>query len=474
MQKTPRKECLFNIPLKVIFIGFMLIFINPLFAQENESSDSSLNVFEETRSPHEVGIYFKDYFPVARMHNHSYNFVGGGLSYSYHSPLKIPVFAKAQNVFGSYLNIGFSGRIDVVGALANDDYISNWFTFNGFAGAFLQWVINNWFEIQPSIEYGLQFDTVHSSREADGLYVNQALQFSPSFKFRPESINKDGLSIEVAPLYTLSFEPDGVAHYFGLRVGGMYRIGGKNYSTNETKIEYIEKEVIKEVPVEKIIEKEVIKEIPVEKIVEKEVIKEVPVEVIKYIEVPAKENSDENKTEIENEDFIIDDNETTETKETTELSEETEYSFEEETPTENISIENYDNNSGVEIILSEKVELAENADGSLAINIPNLNFVSNSSELIDSLTNNETINQVFTILNDELYKEYKCIITGYVNPDNEEWTEEEKTLAIERAESVKNELVKLGADNDRFTVKCGSGKTDNKEFNRRVEFKLIK
>jgi len=52
----------------------------------------------------------------------------------------------------------------------------------------------------------------------------------------------------------------------------------------------VEKEVIKEVPieVEKIIEKIVIKEIPVEKIVEKqitvEVIKEVPFEVIKEIE----------------------------------------------------------------------------------------------------------------------------------------------------------------------------------------------
>ncbi|CAJ1355324.1 unnamed protein product [Effrenium voratum] len=55
----------------------------------------------------------------------------------------------------------------------------------------------------------------------------------------------------------------------------------------------VEKEVIKEVPVEKIVEKEVIKEVPVEKIVEKivevekEVIKEVPVEKIveKIVEV---------------------------------------------------------------------------------------------------------------------------------------------------------------------------------------------
>ena len=49
------------------------------------------------------------------------------------------------------------------------------------------------------------------------------------------------------------------------------------------KIVEVEKEVIKEVPIEKIVEKEVIKEVPVEKIVEKivevEVIKEVPVQI---------------------------------------------------------------------------------------------------------------------------------------------------------------------------------------------------
>ena len=89
----------------LLFVGFIFLFINPVFAQENETSESSVNIFESERSPHEVGIYFKDYFPIARMHNHSYNFVGGGLSYAYHSPYRIPVYNEVQNVFGSYLNI---------------------------------------------------------------------------------------------------------------------------------------------------------------------------------------------------------------------------------------------------------------------------------------------------------------------------------------------------------------------------------
>jgi hypothetical protein len=50
----------------------------------------------------------------------------------------------------------------------------------------------------------------------------------------------------------------------------------------------VEKEIVREIPVEIVIEKEVIKEIPVEKEIIKEIIKEVPVEVIKEIikEVP--------------------------------------------------------------------------------------------------------------------------------------------------------------------------------------------
>jgi hypothetical protein len=59
-----------------------------------------------------------------------------------------------------------------------------------------------------------------------------------------------------------------------------------------TKEKIIEKEVIKEVPIEKIVE--VIKEVPVEKVVVKEVIKEVPVEKIVEVikEVPVQIKGD--------------------------------------------------------------------------------------------------------------------------------------------------------------------------------------
>lgn len=404
-----------------IFVLLCVFFVLPVMAQSEETTElvDTVDVIDESRTPHEVGIYFKDYFPVARMHNHSYNFIGAGLSYAYHSPLKVPMPKFAQKFTGAHWNVGFSGRFDVVGSYANDEYVNRWFTMNLFAGAFMQWVYNSWFEIQPSLEYGLQFDSVHSDRDANGMYVNQGIQFSPTFKFRPNAINKDGLSIEVSPIYTLGFEPDGVANYFGLRVGCMYKIGGKFLIKNSdtevvTKIEYVDREIIKEVPVEVVKEVEVIKE----------VIKEVPV----YIE---KENVTPDAPEPEPE--------------------------EENVPE-----------------VAEKVEINLREDGSVDIAVPNLMFVSNSTVLTSAVENKETIQKVYEILSDEKYLEFNCVITGFVNPDGDEWTAEEKKLAKGRAESVVKELVNLGIDENRLTAEFGSGKTSNKEYNRRVEFKLQK
>lgn len=351
-----------------------------LFAQEEQTDEittTATEIIEENRSPHEVGVYFKDYFPVARMHNHSYNFIGGGISYAYH----IPDFP-----------LGFSCRMDAVTTNANDNYVYDWCTFNVFAGTFYQWSVLPWLELQPSIEYGIQVDVVHSSRLANGPYVNQGIQFSPTFKFRPESINKDGLSIEVTPLYTLSFEPDGLAHYFGARIGFMYRIGGKNLTKlieTQVRVEYIEKEVIKEV------------------------IKEVPVPVTKAPE-PEKP------------------------------------------------------------VVVKSVQVKIRDDGTVDIQVPTLLFVSDKTELTEAKSNQETLNKVYDILTDSTYSDFQCVVTGFVNSDREIWSKDEEKLAYGRATTIVSELVKRGIDSNRFKAEFGSGKTENKEYNRRVEFNLKK
>jgi len=120
------------------------------------------------------------------------------------------------------------------------------------------------------------------------------------------------------------------------------------------------------------------------------------------------------------------------------------------------------------------VEVKTNEDGSVDIAIPTLTFKSDSSELTDSKKNAETLNKLYEILSDETYAGFKCDVTGFVNPDNYIWTEAENQLAMSRANTVVEYLKAKGIPAERFTTAYGSGKTSNKEYNRRVEFKLTK
>lgn len=120
------------------------------------------------------------------------------------------------------------------------------------------------------------------------------------------------------------------------------------------------------------------------------------------------------------------------------------------------------------------VKVKENDDGTVDIKIPTLSFKINSAELTENKSNTETVQKVYDILSDKKYSDLNVTITGYVNPDNDEWTEDENKLALARAESVKKRLVKMGIAASRVKARHGNGKTANKEYNRRVEFLLSK
>ena len=125
-------------------------------------------------------------------------------------------------------------------------------------------------------------------------------------------------------------------------------------------------------------------------------------------------------------------------------------------------------------MVAKNLEISENPDGTVNIAIPTLSFKINSSELVNTEQNAQTIQKVYDILVDEKYEDYRVTITGYVNPDGEEWTVEEQVLALNRAKSVESRLKSLGIPENRLEAKCGEGKSSNKEYNRRVEFKLRK
>lgn len=127
-----------------------------------------------------------------------------------------------------------------------------------------------------------------------------------------------------------------------------------------------------------------------------------------------------------------------------------------------------------EPVVVKSVEVNKKKDGSVEIQIPTLSFMINSTKLLNNRSNNDVLSRVYEILVDEKYEDYTVTITGYVNPDGEDWTDEETELALNRAKSVEQKLEELGVAAGRMNTKSGSGKTKNKEYNRRVEFNLTK
>lgn len=198
--------------MKKLILFFLLLTTSIAY-----SLDSNIDLVQTKTSEgkssgsNELGVYFKDYLPVARMRQHTYNFCGGGISYSWCSADKI----------------GFSLRFDAVGSQVNKNYVYNWFAMNLTVGIFLQYPVNEWFAIQPELEYGVQINNVNSSRDANGTYYDQILMISSSFRFGPLDIQDSGFIFEAAPFYSMGFETDGISQAAGLRLGIIRRFGGK-------------------------------------------------------------------------------------------------------------------------------------------------------------------------------------------------------------------------------------------------------
>lgn len=378
---------------------------------------------------YEVGLYCKDYVPFGSMADHVSNFAGGGVMGEYHMPLSFPVPDFLNGIIAHPVNLGFSISADFeIGSAAS--YVTSWNSTNIFAGVFLEIPLTDWISIQPAFEYGVQLDSVKSSRLANGLYPSQSLQFSPTFKFHLTSLRDCDLNLVASPLWSLGFEKNKNANYVGIRIGVSLRFSEK---ADEPDVEYVPVVEPEPLPLpEPVVEPEPAPLPAPEPVIEPEPEPEpLPEPIVEPEPLP--------EPEPEPEPVVVPEPEPV-----------------------------------VEVVIVEKVEVKLNEDGSVAINIPTLSFMSNSAELTDAESNQKTIQQVFDILSDELYAEYKVIITGYVNPDGIEWTESEKELALNRAETVRRSLISKGIDGSRLEARHGTGKTDNNEFNRRVEFTLTK
>ena len=187
------------------------------------------------------------------MANHADNFLGAGLMYN--------VYFNTKSRF----NVGLAFHLDAETVMANLDYVEEWYTFNGFGGVLLNVLLSNYFSIQPQIGGGVQLDYVRTQEMdiepikiegittiPDIITVNK-VYFSPKFeaavalKLSPAGSRFDGISIELTPFYTLSFEEDDRANYFGTRLGFTYKFAKKIQNTNKkVKPDFLPEEIIKE------------------------------------------------------------------------------------------------------------------------------------------------------------------------------------------------------------------------------------
>ena len=181
-----------------------------------ESEGQDIVVVGKGRSHSEWGFYLKDYFPIQKMSNHSYNFMGAGLSYAFHI---LP---------HNKMDFGLIVTADAHTVMANLDYIEEWYEFNLLGGIFLDFAMSDAFSFLPKVTGGIQTDTVRSNVTSTRHYKSPALEVDLGFKFSPQKIGLDGVSVELAPFYLASFEDSGNrAEFLGIRLGLLYHTGSK-------------------------------------------------------------------------------------------------------------------------------------------------------------------------------------------------------------------------------------------------------
>ena len=181
-----------------------------------ESVNHDVTISPVGRGHSEFGFYMTDYKPLDRMENHSYNYMGIGLSYSLHLNQKKRVHS------------GLCLHADGATVMANLDYIEEWYAAGIFGGIFIQMGLTSFFSIVPQVESGIQLDFVRSSKTPSTYYTSPAIQTSLEFKISPQNIGLDGLSVSLAPYYRFALEKDGdMARYLGGRLSFLYHIGKK-------------------------------------------------------------------------------------------------------------------------------------------------------------------------------------------------------------------------------------------------------
>ena len=180
---------------KVIFLMLLAFALVPATAEENL----------------ELSLYGVNRWAAGDMAEHMLCTAGGGFAVEWKLPI-LPI-------------LGVSGRAEGQAALGVEEGIENWWNATFMAGAFVNLPLGSAIILRPELSYGVMLHMVKSpSRDIDGVFTDQIIQIAASLRINPQAMKAKGLSIELAPMYTLLTEKTAAVHYMGLRAGVNYRL----------------------------------------------------------------------------------------------------------------------------------------------------------------------------------------------------------------------------------------------------------
>lgn len=496
--------------LLLITCAFSLLsFIS--FAQDAVSSDSAPDVKNGTEkakiiSDFRIGGFFNFEPAVGDLSNYVFSSIGGGFSLEAGIPITddIPVL----NTFG----IALRGTFNT--GLMKETHVNSLFNMRYMVGAYSRIPLpGEMFTFMPEFDYGIALNMPKStSPYVKPFYADQVMQLALGLGFSHKNMLKGNLEFDFTPTYTLSPEKNTIAHYIGFRFGVVYKVIDSNKTEAAPKTEKIKapkepKEPKVKTPWESVVSEENAiateaeeksetseKKAEKPKKVSKATVKQInnyKTQVaqikkrLKNISETAAENDIKNLKKINDKQFekldeLLDQLNAIDTKGN---AEEVEAKVAEvQSVLNEITEEEKAAQLELDMAITEKASKSGHAavirhpDGSISIAIPALTFETNSVKLENNKSNTGGLDTlVEVLLNEDILQDMTISVIGYINPDSksDNWSDEEKAMAQGRAQTVVEYLKEHGCK-QKFESMSGSGYTDNREYNRRVEIAVHK
>ncbi|MCR5698815.1 MAG: hypothetical protein K6G52_04125 [Treponemataceae bacterium] len=207
---------------KVLIHLFLLIFVSmALFAQQGQNQQGQ-NQKKALDLKHRAGIFISYEPTIGSLSDYVYCSLGGGLQYE--------LGFSILDIF----EIGPSVHIAANGNIIKSESLASMMNLKIDAGCFFRIPLwNTGLIFSPELDYGMLIYIPKANPEyynSDSIktsYVDQLIQLALSLRYSHEKVLNGNLEFELTPIYLFSPEKDETIHYLGLKLGALYKIGGK-------------------------------------------------------------------------------------------------------------------------------------------------------------------------------------------------------------------------------------------------------